>query len=126
MDRAVRLERPPTFRQEALADISTGGPRGGERRAAAEASAKRPGAARRPQRGRVHFHNLAIAHSGVRGAFVSRGVLSAAARPRWNACAAKLMCGDADRRVSTCIFNLGVQISRVRDPGRLLLAAGGT
>ncbi|KAH8098820.1 Ca2-binding protein [Aureococcus anophagefferens] len=69
-----------------------------------------------PTRGRVHYHNLASWAYGGIGYYVSRGLLAEITRHEWQACADKLVCGNADQRVSTCLFNHGFQLSRVAEP----------
>ena len=69
-----------------------------------------------PTRGRVHYHNLASWAYGGIGYYLSRGLLATITRHEWQACADKLVCGNADQRVSTCIFNHGYQLSSVTEP----------
>ena len=70
-------------------------------------------------RGRVHYHNLASWPYGGIGYYVSRGLLARVTRPRWAACADKLVCGNGDQRVSTCLFNEGVQLASLEAPRAL-------
>lgn len=44
---------------------------------------------------------------GGSGYAVSRGLMHAVARPRWRRCVDAGICGNADQRVATCVFNLG-------------------
>lgn len=77
-----------------------------------------------PQRGRVHYHNLASWPYGGAGYYVSRGLLYDVRRWRWAACADKLVCGNGDQRVSTCLFNHGYQLSAVERPRALAVHGG--
>jgi len=63
-------------------------------------------------RGRVNYHNLMGAASSDAPLWVSRGLLAHATRPRWRACADKLLCWGGAQRVATCAFNLGFQLSQ--------------
>ena len=44
---------------------------------------------------------------GGTGYALSGGLLAAIERDDWKACVDRVICGNADQRIHTCVFNLG-------------------